>query len=104
LKHIDILNNINKINIETSIETNKTVRNVVKYYQDGGCYIFAKRLKQSCLHGNIRYLLNEHHFIVEINNKLYDTTGNVTNKYSKSKFITEEEFLKREKLVQSIQS
>ena len=50
----------------------------------------------------IRYLTLEHHFVLEHNNKLYDTTGNVTNSYINSKYITESEFNSREKIRKGI--
>ena len=84
-------------------ELNKTsgIKNPVYYYLNGGCYIFAKQLQQ-IIGGAIYYLLLEHHFVVEINNKFYDASGNVTKKYKDCKKIAEEEFQKRIKLKKSI--
>ena len=76
------------------IDTNKTAY----YYLNGGCYIFASKLKQ-LLGGDILYLVNEYHFVLRLNNKLYDASGNVTNTYKASKFISESDFFKRNRLV-----
>lgn len=66
-----------------------------EYYIHGGCYIFATYLKTRIKDIQIYYLKNEYHFIVEYQKKLYDITGNVTNKYKESKKISEEEMIQR---------
>lgn len=75
----------------------------VHYYLNGGCYIFAKKLK-NLVGGDLRYLTLENHFILELGNKLYDSTGNVTSKYSDSRYITEAEFNSRNKLRNSVKA
>ena len=81
------------------------IRNIKKqtgksqyYYLNGGCYKFAKMLQDS-IGGEIIYLVNEAHCVLKLNGKLYDVTGNVTVKYVGSRSISEEELLKRTKLV-----
>jgi len=71
------------------------------YYLNGGCYIFAKEL-QRYFDGKIYYLLNEYHIVIKINGKLYDASGNVSEKYKYSRKMTEDEFLSRKKLSGSI--
>ncbi|MBO5389165.1 MAG: hypothetical protein J6A59_13750 [Lachnospiraceae bacterium] len=88
-------------NIIRGINSNTNIKNPIHFYLNGGCYIFAKKL-QEIIGGNLRYLTLEHHFVLEHNNKLYDTTGNVTNSYINSKYITELEFNSREKLRNSV--
>ena len=89
------------IQIIQNININSGLQNPTYYYKNGGCYIFAKQL-QSLIGGKLRYLLLEQHFVLEYNNKLYDTTGNVTNAYKNSKYITESAFLMRPKLCNGI--
>lgn len=88
--------NINILNIIESIREKD-----VYTYLNGECYIFAKKLRDK-IGGKLRYLLIEHHFVVEVNGKLYDASGNVTSAYRNSKYITEEEFNSRKKLVKGI--
>lgn len=71
------------------------------YYLNGGCYIFANKLKNK-IGGEIKYLLDEYHFILKKDDKLYDASGNVTQKYKNSRIITEEDALKRKKIIKSI--
>ena len=91
----EILHIINELNRSSGLER------PTYYYSNGGCYIFAKYLQHN-IGGNIRYLTKEYHCVLEKNNKLYDTTGNVTKLYKNSEFITEEEFLNRPKLHKTI--
>lgn len=91
------------LNIINNINSNSNIAKPIHYYLNGGCYIFAKQL-QSLIGGNIRYLTLEHHFVTEIQGKLFDTTGNVTNKYIKSKYISEKEFNNRDKLRKGIKN
>lgn len=92
---LEIVQTIHQINNDSGIE------NPVTYYLNGGCYIFAKQLQEK-LGGKIWYLTVEHHFVVELNTRFYDSSGNVTKQYINSKRITESEFLKRPKLVSCI--
>ena len=71
------------------------------YYLNGGCYIFAKGLQYN-IGGYIRYLIDDYHCVLEYKGKLYDTTGNVTKKYKDSRYISEDEFLNRPKLHNTI--
>ncbi|MBO5388935.1 MAG: hypothetical protein J6A59_12540 [Lachnospiraceae bacterium] len=98
-----MLTNLEILNIITNINNNSDIEKPIHYYLNGGCYIFAKKL-QNLVSGDILYLTTEHHFIVKYNKRLYDASGNVTNKYKYSKCITELEFNQREKLVKSIKS
>ena len=91
----EIIQTIHQINSESGI------KNPVQYYLNGGCYIFAKQLQEK-VGGKLWYLLLEHHFVVGINNKFYDSSGNVTKQYINSKRITEEEFMSRQKLADTI--
>ena len=86
--------------MSTEIIINQIIMNTkksVKYYLNGGCYVFAKEMK-AVLGGNILYLLDDFHFVLNIGKKLYDASGNVTKKYKNSRHISEEEFLKRKRL------
>lgn len=76
----------------------KSTNRDINYYINGGCYIFASKLKQ-LVGGDILYLVNEYHFVLKLDNKLYDASGNVTSKYRGSRFITEQEFMQRKRLV-----
>lgn len=98
-----MLANLEILNIITNINNTSDMTKPIHYYLNGGCYIFAKKLKEM-VGGNIVYLTLEHHFILMYNGKMYDTTGNVTNKYKNSRYITEEEFRQRDKLIKSIKS
>lgn len=73
----------------------------LNYYLNGGCYIFANKLKGK-IGGEIKYLLDEYHFILKKDDKLYDAFGNVTKKYRNSRIISEEDALKRKKIIKSI--
>lgn len=86
----DIINNL--------VKSTKKTRH---FYLNGGCYVFGKLL-QEIVGGDLIYLVSEYHFVLRLNNKLYDASGNVTNKYKSAKFISEQEFLQRDKLVKSI--
>jgi hypothetical protein len=77
----------------------KETKKEVNYFLNGGCYIFAKKLKGIFTNGNILYLLKEYHFVFEYEHKFYDASGNVSQKYANSKYIYEEDFLQRKKLV-----
>ena len=92
---LETIQTIHQINTESGIE------NPVSYYLNGGCYIFAKQLQEK-LGGKIWYLTVEHHFVVELNTRFYDSSGNVTKQYINSKRITEDEFMNRKKLVKAI--
>lgn len=89
------------LNIINQINTKSGIKNPIYYYLNGGCYVFAKQLQEK-VGGIIWYLTVEHHFVVEINNKLYDSSGNVTSSYLHSKRISEKEFMNRPKLVNCI--
>ena len=73
------------------------LNNSVTYFLHGGCYIFAKQLRDT-IGGDLFYLLDDYHFVVKVDDKFYDASGNVTKKYRDSRMITESEFLKRSKL------
>lgn len=92
---LENIQTIHQINNESGIE------NPVRYYLNGGCYIFAKQLQEK-LGGKIWYLTVEHHFVVELNTRFYDSSGNITKQYINSKRITEDEFMNRKKLVTTI--
>lgn len=83
------------------LNTRSGFKNPINYYLNGGCYIFAKKLQEQ-IGGKLWYLLVEQHFVIELNNKFYDSSGNVTKQYINSKRITEEEFRSRKKLYSSI--
>lgn len=87
-------NNMDIIIKRIICDTNKSV----SYYLNGGCYVFAKALK-SIIGGDILYLINDYHFVVKIENKLYDASGNVTKKYQSNKYLEEKDFFRRTKLV-----
>lgn len=80
---------------------NKTQKNAISYFLNGGCYIFAQKLKEQC-GGNIYYLKDYQHFVLQVDGKLYDTTGNVTKRYADADTLTEEEVLKRNKIMTGI--
>ena len=86
-----------------NIIQSSNIKNPIHYYLNGGCYIFAKKLRELNPDVELIYLLREYHFVVKYDNKLYDVTGNVTNKYRGSTYISEEEFLRRTKLANSIE-
>lgn len=67
------------------------------YFLHGGCFEFAKML-QSYLGGSLRYLVVESHCVLSLDGKLFDVTGNVTNTYKFSHYLTEKELLSRRKL------
>lgn len=92
---LEIIQTIHQINTESGI------KNPVTYYLNGGCYIFAKQLQEK-LGGKTWYLTVEHHFVVELNTRFYDSSGNVTKQYINSKRITEDELMNRKKLVTTI--
>lgn len=73
----------------------------ISFFLNGGCLWFAKALQKK-IGGNLRYLIQEAHVVLEINQKLYDATGNVTSKYKNSKHISEEELKKRPRLLKEL--
>lgn len=89
-----IIQNVIDIILE---ETN----NSREFYLTGGCYKFASILK-SIVGGEIRWLNQEQHAILSLNNKLYDVTGNVTSKYINSESISEDELKSRYKIYNSL--
>lgn len=62
----------------------------------GYCYYFAVILKERFT-GTILYDWLEGHFITEINNRLYDITGDVTDKYTH--LYTFDEYMSIESIV-----
>lgn len=93
------MNNVNLI-IET-FKKNCNKSNPIYYYTHGGCYIFAKYLQEQ-IGGNIFYLKNYDHFILEYNNKFYDITGNVSKLYKNEKMLTEDEIKQRKNILKQI--
>lgn len=89
------------LTIIDELNKNSGIENSVSYFLNGGCFLFAKEL-QGKLGGILQYLLVEHHVILEIDGILYDSSGNVTSKYEKSKYITENELRQRPKLFNTI--
>jgi len=73
----------------------------VSFFLNGGCLWFAKAL-QKRIGGNLRYLTQDAHVVLEINQKLYDASGNVSNRYKDSKYITEEELNQRPRLLKEL--
>ena len=73
----------------------------VSFFLTGGCLWFAKVL-QNKVGGSLRYLTEEAHVCLELEQRLYDATGNVTNKYKNSKYISEEELKKRPRLLKEL--
>lgn len=83
------------------IKENSKEKNPVEYFTKGGCYIFAKQLQEE-FKGDIYYLLEYAHFVLNINGKFYDATGNVTNLYKSSRMIPEAEIMARKKIMKGI--
>lgn len=77
---------INFINKFKSYNKNQVLE---KTFLEGYCYYFAIILKERFKEGKILYDKVENHFVFSYNNKLYDITGNVTNKHE-LKNISEE--------------
>ena len=67
--------------------TNTQIRNT---YLNGKCRIFAHILKKN-YNGIIYFLPDYFHFVFCKDNKLYDASGNVTNKYKLTKKIREKD-------------
>jgi hypothetical protein len=54
---------------------------LIELFIQGMCYLFAEWLHKKLLFSKIVYVREEHHYVVLWDNKLYDITGDVTNKY-----------------------
>lgn len=91
------MSDVDKVIQRIKQSSNKTTH----YYLNGGCYKFAKIL-QYYIGGDIMYLLQEEHCVLKVGDKLYDATGNVTNKYKCSKMIDESVMVSRNKIVESL--
>lgn len=89
--------NIEAIVRETATSLGKTVYELL----NGGCLAFALALQKKT-GGTLRYLVNEYHVVLDLNGKLYDASGNVTKQYSNSKYITEDELMKRRTLINEL--
>ncbi len=50
-------------------------------FTNGLCYIFAQWLKDRLCNAKIVYLKEEHHYVVDYYDHLYDITGEVTEQY-----------------------
>ena len=95
------MNNFNIDEIIYKFKNKSKKQNPSYYYTHGGCYIFAKYLQQQ-IGGNIFYLTNYNHFILEYQNKYYDITGNVSKIYKNENMIKEEDAIKRKKIEKQI--
>lgn len=60
-----------------------------KTFLEGYCYYFALILKERFKEGKILYDKVENHFMFKYKNKLYDITGNATNKHKKENLSEE---------------
>lgn len=91
-KEIDILQFIDKFK---EYEKNNVL---VKTFTEGFCYYFALILKERFPQGRIMYHSVINHFVFELNNKLYDITGNYTEKANNQQLFPWEEYQKIEPL------
>ena len=73
------------------------------FFLNGGCLIFANILRGK-VGGQLRWLVNENHAVVYHNKKLYDCTGNVTNKYKDSEYWDEETLMRHGKIVKGLKN
>ena len=83
-------------------ETINSFKKPVFELLNGRCFSFAKAL-QDRAGGKLRYLLCEYHVVLDLNGKLYDASGNVTKQYKNSKYIEEDELMKRSSLVSELE-
>ena len=73
------------------MKIDEAIRTIVKpkgtqYYLNGGCLQLATDLSRM-YNGTIMYLPAYFHFVFSFDGKLYDATGNVSQKYSNEKKI-----------------
>ena len=54
----------------------------------GDCYYFAIIIKERFPNAVIKYLIIDNHFITEINGRLYDIRGDITDIIDNSQLIT----------------
>jgi hypothetical protein len=54
---------------------------LTELFTQGMCYLFADWLHKRLLFSKIVYVREEHHYVVLWDNKLYDISGDVTEKY-----------------------
>jgi hypothetical protein len=60
---------------------NKYENELIDFFLNGQCYLFASYLKKRILNSDIIYLQEEHHYALDYCQHLYDITGDVTNQY-----------------------
>lgn len=64
--------------ILTADDTSRGI--ITEVFTNGNCGNFAQALALA-FSGNVIYVEEAHHMVCEIDNKLYDITGDVTDKY-----------------------
>lgn len=56
-------------------------KHMIDVFTNGLCYVFAEWLQKHLYNSRIVYLEEEHHYVVAFGGKIYDITGDVTEKY-----------------------
>ena len=69
---------------------------VVETFTKGRCYWFAFILCNE-FNGELFYSEKENHFVAKIDNRFYDITGDITNKYTD--LIKFENYLEKERIL-----
>lgn len=62
-------------------------KQVTTLFTEDCCYWFARILQERFPEGEILFLPEEHHFVVQIEDRLWDIRGNVTNRFRQAKQI-----------------
>jgi hypothetical protein len=93
-----MLNIIYEVDIETFIRDFRnygTGEEIIKCFTEGYCYWFAFILKNRFPEGEI-YYNTMNHFVFKYNNRLYDITGDCTNKWDNEYLYKWDEYQKME--------
>lgn len=75
------------------------IDNITDVFTEGCCYWFAFILCSRFKEAKIMYDPVINHFVAEIENKLYDITGDVTDKYDTVLWETYEDDLEKERII-----
>lgn len=73
--------------------------NVTETFTCGCCYWFAYILCARFPQAKIMYDVIENHFVAEINNKLFDISGDVTDKYDVISWESYSDKLHKERII-----
>jgi hypothetical protein len=83
---LDINQKMNPEELCSEFKGSKFTDEMIEVFTSGNCYIFADWLKHHLYNSQIIYLKWVYHYVVLYQDKLYDITGDVTDKYKDEEY------------------